>query len=339
MSANELTVEALLRAHAPHAPEALRARVLADEPVRRPSGRRRAFLVAGAAAAVALGGAVVYGVVGSGSPRQVHAYGRPTVTTPTWGSAPSVPAPTSGEARLLPRASKRPAAPRLSLGSVPGARLQHTDASLELRVGSKDALSRATTRATRIASSLGGYAQSAHYSSSGSSVLDLRIPTQNVQKAIAQLGALGRLVSQRISVTDLQQRLQTQSDEISQLRRRITALETALENPSLADAQRVILQIRLAESKRALSQRLHARSGTVVAGTLAHVAVQIGTKKSIVPVHHRGRMGRIVHSAVGFLGLEAIVVLFALIVASPIALVLGLLWLRRRRSVERLLAA
>jgi hypothetical protein len=45
------------------------------------------------------------------------------------------------------------------------------------------------------------------------------------------------------------------------------------------------------------------------------------------------------HSAVGFLALEGIVVLFALIVASPIALVAFLIWLWRRRSVDRLLAA
>ena len=32
MSANDMTVEALLRAHAPHAPESLRERVFALEP-------------------------------------------------------------------------------------------------------------------------------------------------------------------------------------------------------------------------------------------------------------------------------------------------------------------
>jgi hypothetical protein len=45
------------------------------------------------------------------------------------------------------------------------------------------------------------------------------------------------------------------------------------------------------------------------------------------------------HSAVGFLALEAIIVLFALIVASPIALLAFLIWFWRRRSVDRLLAA
>jgi hypothetical protein len=327
MSANELTVEALLRAHAPHAPESLRARVLANEPVRR-TAPRRAVLAVAAATCIAVGAAVVYGFAGSSSsPKQLSLGGeaaRPAAPTARKGAFNPVTSTTSDT----------------FAAGVAGStsRLQHTDASLQLRVSSDDALGSATTRATRIATSLGGYAQSVHYASRGSSTIDLRIPAQNVQKAIARLTALGTLVSQRISITDLQQRLQTESAQIAQLRRRVAALQTALKNASLPDAQRVILQIRLAESKRALAQRLHARTGTVTAGTMAHVAVQIGTKRSIAPVHHRGRIGRIVHSAVGFLALEAIVALFALIVVSPIALVAGLLWLWRRRGVDRLLA-
>jgi Domain of unknown function (DUF4349) len=335
MSANELTVEALLRAHAPHAPESLRARVLANEPVRR-SAPRRVLLVAAAAVCVAVGVAVAHGIVGSGSPAKRLSLEHDANTTATWTSAGAGAGATSQPQRALLPATAHGTFAAGVAGST--SRLQHTDASLQLRVSSDDTLASATTRATRIASSLGGYAQSVHYASRGSSVIDLRIPTQNVQRAIARLTALGTLVSQRVSITDLQQRLQTESAQVAQLRRRIAALQKALQDPSLPDAQRVLLQIRLAESKRALSQRLHARTGTVTAGTMAHVALQIGTKRSIAPVHHRGRIGRIVHSAVGFLALEAIVVLFALIVASPIALVLGLVWLWRRRSLDRLLA-
>jgi hypothetical protein len=102
----------------------------------------------------------------------------------------------------------------------------------------------------------------------------------------------------------------------------------------------VLLQIQLAESKRALSQRLHARKGTVASGTTARISLVLGTEKAIAPVpHHRGRLGRMVHSAVGFLALEGIIALVVLIVASPLALVAGLAWAWRRRSVERLLAA
>ena len=43
------------------------------------------------------------------------------------------------------------------------------------------------------------------------------------------------------------------------------------------------------------------------------------------------------HGAVGFLALEGMIALFALIVASPLVVAFGLLWLWRRRAVERLL--
>jgi hypothetical protein len=49
------------------------------------------------------------------------------------------------------------------------------------------------------------------------------------------------------------------------------------------------------------------------------------------------------HSALGFLGLEGTIALYALIVVSPLAVVGGLAWglarARRRRDEQRLLAA
>ena len=227
-------------------------------------------------------------------------------------------------------------------------RLQHTAASLEVPVADTDKLSQATTAATRIATSLGGYAQSVVYrtpqAGGGTAFLELRIPAANVKQALARLAALGTLVSQQVSVQDLQHAFAVQSAQIAQLRRSIAALQQALQNPSLPDAQKVLLQIRLAEQKRALAQRLHARTGTVAAGTTSRVSLVLSTKQSVVPVAaHRGRIGRMVHSAVGFLALEATVALYALIVVSPFLLLAGLAWglnrARRRRDERRLLAA
>jgi hypothetical protein len=344
MSANEMTIETLLRAHAPVAPESLRKRVLALEPerVRRSPAQRFTLVAVGAAAIAAVGVALVHGFVSSGKqpvaqPTPTVAAGEGTVSGGyNRGSAPTqralAPSP-------VPKTFDQAASAKAQVVTGSSGRLQHTDASLELQVANDEDLANATTRATHVATSLGGYAQSVHYASHGTSIVDLRIPAENVQSAISRLSALGTLVSQKISITDLQQRLKTQSGEIAQLRRRIAALQTALKDPSLPDAQRVLLQIKLAESKRALSQRLHARQGTVTAGTMAHVALQIGTKKSIVAPPHQGRIGRMLHSAVGFLALEGIVILFALIVASPVALIAFLIWFWRRRSVDRLLAA
>lgn len=315
-----MTVESVLRAHPPLAPDALRTRVLALEPRRAPS--RRLVLVLAAALAIAVAAAVVDGIVTSGQKKQTAKQQLAV------GAAPAV---AGGSGGITGRAL---------LPSVGGAatRLQKTEASLDLRVQD---VSSATTAATRVATSLGGYAESVAYSSSShTSSIVLRVPVQNVKAAIARLEGLGAVVSQTLSVTDLQHDLEAETAQIAQLRRTVAALESALESRSLPDAQRVILQIRLANAKRSLSQRLNARAGTIAAGTSARISLLLEAKAAVVPApRHRGRLDRMVHSAVAFLGLEGTVVLYALIVLSPAALVAAVLWsLRaaRRRRVERL---
>jgi Domain of unknown function (DUF4349) len=349
MSTNDLTVVGLLRAHAPHAPESLRERVFALEPKGRRLSlppRRLVLVALPAALGIAVSAAVVHGIIGSSSSTPSAAQRKlvagvttpqDAATPPAWrgasGTAGSIPLRGSGSGHTMTLKSFAPA-------TGPSARLQHTDASMQLSVKNTDDLAQATTRATRIATSLGGYAKSVNYRSQGTSVIDLRIPTQNVKAALTRLAGLGTLVSQELSVTDLEQQLKNEFAQIAQLRRRIAALHTAINDPSLADAQKVLLRIRLAESQRALSQRLHAQKGTISAGTTSTISLVIGTKKAIAPVaHSRGRLGRMVHSAVGFLGLEGIILLYALIVISPFAIVAGLLWFWRRRTVDRLLAA
>jgi hypothetical protein len=356
MSANEMTVETLLRTHAPNAPESLRERVLALEPRQRRTSlpSRRLVLVAlPAAVAIAVGAAVVNGIVDAGSsPRNVAADSGHTLlqpkaelrkvpAPPAYGAAtvPSIVGspPGSATARSDGQAQLKAAAPATS-----GARLQHTDASIQIRVSDTDTLAAATKRATRIATSLGGYAQSVDYTTprqgTGVSTIELRVPSENVKAALTRLAGLGTLVSQQLSVNDLEQKLQTQSEQVAQLRRRVAALREALRDSSLPEAQRVLLQIRLAESKRALAQRINARKGTISAGTTARISLVIGTEKAIAPVPHtRGRPGRMLHSAVDFLALEGIIALYALIVISPLALVGLLVWAWRRRSIDRLL--
>jgi hypothetical protein len=319
----------LLRAHAPSAPDELHRRVSLLRPAPRRGPRVRPVLVLAAAAAIAGLAAVVHGFSTSAPQKTpsltvVHgvAAGRAARKAPPAFSAAT---PTDQSALAVPAAS-------------PG-RLQHTDASIRVRV---DDVGNATTRATRIATELGGYAQSVRYRTpqnrAAVSYIELRIPAQNVKRALAQLGGLGTIVSQQISIEDLTSTLERQSAQIAELRRRIAALQAALRDPALPDAQRVLLQIKLAESKRALAQRLHGRKSTLAAGATSRVSLVLENRKHAAAApHHRGRLGRMLHSAVGFLAIEGIVLLFALIVASPVAVALALLWLWRRRAVDRLL--
>jgi hypothetical protein len=343
MSANELKIETLLRAHAPRAPESLRARVLAGRPAPRASRslppRRLALVVVGAACVVAVGVALVHGVVRSGGTETMR------VSHGAAAGAGDTAAPNRvGVTHVgqIPLPAQKSAGVGASGPALPTTRLAHTDASLQIRVADKDALASATTRATRIATSLGGYAKSVEYRTpqegGGAAYIDLRVPAQNVKAAMSRLAGLGTIVSQQLSVTDLQDRFRTQSEQIAQLRRRVAALRGALRDASLPDAQKVLLRIKLSETKRALAQRLSARKGTLAAGTTARISLEIGTENAIVPVAHRGRLGRMLHSAVGFLALEAMIALYALIVISPLALIAGLVWLWRRRSTDRLLA-
>jgi Domain of unknown function (DUF4349) len=339
---------AALRGGVLHAPEELRSRVLAVAPARTPRwlalpSRRLALVAVPAALGLAIAAAVVHGIVGSGPaknatpPVTAVEQSRGALTTGQVGSGAATVGPVAPSVAA-------PAAP--SVGS--STRLQHTDASLEVRVADGGRLSQATTKATRIVTSLGGYAQSVVFDrpagEGGDARLDLRVPAQNVQKAIARLEALGTLVSQQLSVQDLQQLLTAQSERIAQLRRRVAALEQALKSPTLPDAQRVLLRIKLAEARRSLSQSLDARTGTLRSGATASISLVLSTSPSPAAVaQHRGRLGRILHSATGFLALEGTAVLYALVVASPLLALAALAWgalaARRRREERKLLAA
>src|SRR5258706_3031792 len=327
-----------LRGATLHAPDALRSRVLAARPLPRRSflsqrpSRRLVFAVVPAALAIAATAAIVQGLTTSSSPRPVT-FAQPAVvhgaapnakrlanpaetTTNTWQGDAGV---AGGAAVGAPPVNNLNSAQSTLAPATSSGRLAHTDASLEVRVSDVEHLSAATSAATRIATSLGGYAQSVDYQTpqggNGTASIELRIPAQNVQRALTRIAALGTLVSQNVSVNDLQHSLQVESAQIAQLRRRVAALRTAIADPALPDAQRVLLQIKLAESKRALSQRLHARKGTISAGTTARVSLLLGTERSVItPAPPRGRTSRMLHSAVGFLGLEAMIALYALIV-------------------------
>jgi hypothetical protein len=233
--------------------------------------------------------------------------------------------------------------------TIPKNRLVHAVASLQVRVPNRSQLSARTNEASQIVGSFGGYAQSVSYQNSrqgyGEAVLQLRVPVQKAQAAIAKLSTLGTLLSQEVSTQDLQAKLTHENSGIGSLRRAIAVYENALASSTLPASQRVIIQIRLNNARRELSQLRHARTGTLAAGATANISLLLTTRNQAVVVHHHhktGRFGRLLGSAGRFLGLEGIIVLYALIVISPFALLGALAWWivrERRRREERLLAS
>jgi hypothetical protein len=337
------SVIAELRAAPPRAPERLRERVAELRPARRtfelPRPRRALFVLVPAAAVLAVAAAAVHGVR-SGRPTQVQHGAAAVAATPAVGSGSKRKAfsqpleATSGGVAAAPPPA--------------GGRLQRYEASITIRVGANRDLSAATTNATRIARSLGGYAASVVYRTPqgrpGQAYLELRIPTDRVQAALERLSSLGTLVQQRVSVQDLQHDLEVEAAQIAQLRREVRLLVEALKSPTVTPLQRVELRLRLGEARRALAQRTHAQRSTVAAGTLARVSLVLTeTRPAAAAPHRQRRLHRMLGSAVSFLGLEATILLYGLIVIAPLAALAALAWsglaFRRRRDERRLLSA
>jgi Domain of unknown function (DUF4349) len=368
-----------LRANPPVAPERLRQRVLELGSVSRsrraalPRSRRgRALAVVLVAAAIAVGAALVHGFVSSGSHSAANealdgVVARPDTIAHTAlkGSGSTSTVVQAGTARVLkPNAfgAYKGAAgnsgqalnldnlPAAELLTIPKDRLVHADASLQVHVGGHSALTTATNKATQIISSLGGYAQSVQYQSEtkggGSSFLALKVPVGKAQTAIGRLAQLGTLVSQQVSTQDLQQQLTRQTNGIGALRRAIAVYEQALKSGSLSPSQRIDVQIKLANARHSVKVLRKARAGTVASGATADISLTLTTSKSSIVgggSHTSGRFDRLLGGAAGFLALEGIIVLYALVVLSPLLVIGGLAWAflreRRRRDERRLLAS
>ena len=368
-----------LRANPPVTPERLRQRVLELGPASRsrraalPRSRRgRAFAVVLVAVAIAVAAALVHGFVSSGSHPQTLA---PTLgvekahNTIAHGAAQPSPANTVLQsAETITRAPKKQAfgiysasgkadqtlsglglPQAAAVAVIPKDRLVHADASLQVHVPSHSALTTATNKATQIVSSLGGYAQSVQYQSEtkggGSSFLALKVPVGKAQTAIGRLAQLGTLVSQQVSTQDLQQTLTRQNNGIGTLRRAIAVYEQALKTP-LTASQRIEIQIKLANARHSVKLLRKARAGTVASGATADISLTLTTSKSSIVgggTHSSGRFDRLLGGAAGFLALEGIIVLYALVVLSPLLVLGGLAWAflreRRRRDERRLLAS
>jgi hypothetical protein len=366
----ELVAE--LRANPPAAPERLRQRVLEGAPgARRRMSRRRklVLVVVPVAVALSVGAAVVHGFVSSGA-SSFRATDKQTALSTLNGSAAGKTVQHGGTVKKHVFANQAltqaPATTVAAAGSpiihaylrpaqrnavaIPRNRLVHAAASLEVQEPNRSALSRATNKATQIVASLGGFAQSVHYQSAhqgyGNAVLALRVPVQKAQVAIGRLESLGKLLSQQVSTTDLQQQLGHETNQIGSLRRAIAVYAQALQSGSLSPSQRVEIQIRLSNARHALTQQRKARTGTLASGATADISLVLTTRQHaiVTPGHHRsGRFDRLLGSAGDFLALEGIVVLYALIVLGPVLLLGGLGWWlvreRRRREETRLLAS
>jgi hypothetical protein len=204
-------------------------------------------------------------------------------------------------------------------------RLQQQQVAMRLRV---DDLSGATQSAVRETRKLGGYVAAANYSTGGTtgdSSLDLRVPAQNLQKAIASFTELGTILAQRIRVADLQA-------GYDRLGAQIAAKEKLI---------KTLTGERLEKEQRALKRLERRRDAIVRQSTYAKVSLNLTSRKAAENQEAPGRFDKFWGDAGDILAKEAIAVLYALVIVGPFAILAAIALFgeraRRRRADHRLL--
>jgi hypothetical protein len=326
----------------PGAPAELRGRVLelaaaADAP--RPRRRGLTLAVAIGLLAVALVAGIVLTSGGSQPGQKAAGGGGGEAARPATGATPhrAVFAPLRQKPTALDSGVQLPVSP---------GRLTEVHASLRLRVSSVNRLSKATARAMKITRNLGGFVQSVDYGTpsggNGDAYLTVRIPVARVQQAVARFTTLGTILSQHLSIRDLQDQSNAEVLRILRLRQLAAELRAKLRG-QLTPEERVAVQARLDAVRGLLRAKTGQHAGTLRKGRLSTFQLELTTRKGAAAAPgHPGRIERAARHALHALATTIAGLLYALIVLSPLlVLAAAVLWgarYRRRRVEQRLLA-
>ena len=216
--------------------------------------------------------------------------------------------------------------PGRSLPTPASGRYQDYEASLTVRVKNVDALHDRTAEATRLARTYGGYVASVDESTNGGngrSDLVLRIPVNRVEDAYFRLAQLGTVTEQHLSIRDLDQVVQTQRRRIVQLKVQIARIGETLKSSSLPADVRLRLELQRDAAKQELAQVTGSNKATLREASLSRISLTLTSQKAAAAT--KGGMSRIeraARDAGSFLAGAGAVVLFLLIVLSPL-IVLG----------------
>src|SRR6266536_2329797 len=316
-----------LRSLPADAPEGVRERVRSlGEPTGHGAARerllalpwRRSLLVLAPACVLGLvAAALVHGVVNSDRPAKQLAQAR-THRQAAAGDAGSSTVPEKslnyGAAVAPPFASPLPT-PNPN-------RYQDYEAWMRVRVKDLDSLTDRTNEAMQVVRSYGGYVASVEQSTAagqpGQADLVLRVPVIHVEDALVRLAGLGTVVERHLSIRDLEQAVQQQ--------------------------RRHILQLQLQEARADLSRATSANKATMREAALSRISLTFTTQKAVGGAKKggTGRFERALRDAGSFLAGAGAVLLFLLLVLSPlIVLAMAAFWGRRayrRREEQRLLA-
>ena len=340
MTSSDLIHE--LRASRPVAPTALRARIReisAERVAHSPWSRfrlpvRRAALIAIPATAVlAFASAGVLGLTRADS--AIETYRHDALAQKTAQEA----APSSGVRGALAPAPSQDSA----IGPTTG-RAQRVSATLTVEVADADAVSRAAQDALDLTRSLGGHVVNASVATGdqGSASLTVRVPVSKVQEAIVGLSSLGRIVSQQVTIDDLQESLDRLERREASVRSQIARIVARLDSESMDAETRAVLENRVRTLRAELRTLRTGIASTNAEARMSTIQLTVVTPGAFGAVAPPARLDRTIDEAVNVLAWEAVIVLAVLIVLAPLALVVitALLGRRlyRRHQEERLLA-
>jgi Domain of unknown function (DUF4349) len=329
-----------LRASRPFAPADLRARVreiASEQPARarRTTWQfpiRRGLLVAvPAAAALAFASAGVLGLVRSDT-SSVESIRHGAATDAVNGQL----APSTEAGKLT--------APKGAAGVATNDRAQRVSATLTVEVSDPDAVSRAAQDALDLTRSLGGYVVSSSVATGeeGSASLTVRVPVSKVQDAITGLSSLGRIVSQQVTIDDLQATLDQLEQREATVRGQIARIRARLQTESLDAQTEAVLRSRLQTLRKELTDLRTGISDTEAEARMSTIQLTVVTPGAFGVVAPPSRIDRTIDEALNVLAWEGVVALGLLIVLAPFALVAFAAWLSRRlyrrHEEERLLA-
>jgi len=230
-------------------------------------------------------------------------------------------------------------------GTTAGDRAQRVSATLTVEVEDADAVSRAAQDALDLTRSLGGFVVSSSVSTGeeGSASITVRVPVDRVQDAIAGLSGLGRIVSQQVTIDDLQQSLDELARREASVRSQIARIQARLRTENLDAQTEAVLRARLQTLRTELIGLRTSLASTQAEANLSTIQLTIATPGAFGAVAPPpSRIDRAVDEALSILAWEAVIALGIVIVLAPFALVGIAAWLGRRlyrrHEEERLLA-
>ncbi|MET0560637.1 MAG: DUF4349 domain-containing protein [Gaiellaceae bacterium] len=331
-----------LRASRPSAPLELRARVreiAAEQPARAHWASwqfpvRRVMLVAvPAAAALAFASAGVLGLARSDvssteALQRQESLAADSAAGKTGELAPSTATDPQIQSSIGPTAE----------------RAQRVSATLTVEVSDADAVSRAAQDALDLTRTLGGYVVSSSVATGeeGSASITVRVPVGKVQDAITGLSGLGRIVSQQLTIDDLQATLDELERREATVRGQIARIRARLQTESLDAQTEAVLRARLQTLRGELTELRTGISSTEAEARMSTIQLTVVTPGAFGAVAPPSRIDRTIDEALNGLAWEAVIALGIVIVLAPFALVAFAAWLGRRlyrrHEDERLLA-